>query len=305
EKSEQGLRDAVRDQARTLDEKSRAKVEAEVELEQFWMEEGKPGAPDQNSLQWAAAQSAADLDETRGRLEGLRNLIDRLDAATQAHESFRRAETDAAQRLVEVDEARRAADAAAIGASEAMQLIAVLRDARGFLGASPDTAWCPVCEQPVDAETLRRRIDERLDAMTTLGGLRDRLDAANKFHQSAVTIVERDRKQMLDATAALVEMIKKVNEPRLALLPPDDAPKLIEGVSATRDMLIAARDEVQKAINQFNSIHQFHRRVIECGEELREAESLRQGLERALEIVQSERIRFTQCVLAEVRDETN
>src|SRR5262249_19828907 len=147
EKSEQGLRDAVRDQARTLDEKSRAKVEAEVELEQFWMEEGKPGAPDQNSLQWAAAQSAADLDETRARLEGLQNLIDRLDAATQAHESFRRAETDAAQRLVEVDEARRAADAAAIGASEAMQLIAVLRDARGFLGASPDTAWCPVCEQ--------------------------------------------------------------------------------------------------------------------------------------------------------------
>src|SRR5262249_57957253 len=95
EASEQALRDAARDQARTLDEKTRAKVEAEVGLERFWVDEGMPGAPDQNALDWAAAQRAADLDETRARIERLRKLIDRLDAAAQARGSLNRAEDDA------------------------------------------------------------------------------------------------------------------------------------------------------------------------------------------------------------------
>ncbi|HKC86933.1 MAG TPA: ATP-binding protein, partial [Blastocatellia bacterium] len=95
EASEQALRDATRDQARTLDEKTQAKFEAEVGLERFWVDEGAPGAPDQNALDWAAAQRAADLDETRARIERLRKLIDRLDAAAQARDSLSRAEADA------------------------------------------------------------------------------------------------------------------------------------------------------------------------------------------------------------------
>ncbi|MGH9769793.1 MAG: AAA family ATPase, partial [Blastocatellia bacterium] len=314
ERSEQALRDAVRDQARTLDEKTRAKVEAEVELERFWMDEGMPGAPEQSALDWAAAQSSADQDETLARLERLQELIDRLDVAAQARDSLRRAEAEAARSQARVAEAGRAADAAAgIGATEAMQLIALLRDARGYFEASPDSldradrTACPVCEQPVVAEDLRRRIDDRLSAMTAIGELRDKLEAANKTHQNALAIVERDRARMLEAARSLAEAIGSADESLPAALPVDEAGlrKLIEDVLVTRDALIARRDKAQKAINQFNSINQFHRRIIESEEELREAESLREGLERALEIVQGERIAFIQRVLAEVRDETN
>lgn len=308
EASEQALRDAVRDQARTLDEKTRAKVEAEVELERFWMDEGMPGAPDQSALDWAATQSAANLDETRERLERLRRLIDRLDTAAQARDSLSRSEADAMRKNAQVVEAKRTADAAAgIGATEAMQLIELLRDARGYLDAAPDQSACPVCEQPVVAEDLRRRIDERLTAMTALGELRDKLESANRAHQTAVAIVERDRSGMLEAARSLAEAVGSADESLPAALPVDEAGlrKLIEDVHVTRDALIARRDEAQKAINQFNSINQFYRRIIESGEELREAEALRQGLERALEIVQRERIAFIQRTLAEVRDETN
>lgn len=308
EASEQSLRDAVRDQARTLDEKSRAKVEAEVELERFWMEEGMPGAPEQNAIAWAAAQSAADLDETRARLERLQNLIDRLDAAAQTRDSLRRAEADAARSQAQVAEAERAASAAAgIGAPEAMRLIELLRDTRGYLEASPDQAACPVCEQPVVAEDLRRKIDERLNAMTALGELRDRIEAAVKERQNAVAIVERDRDRMLAAARSLAEAISETDDSLPAALPVDEASltKLVENVMATRDALIARRDEAQKAINQFNSINQFYRRIVESEEELREAEALRLGLEHALQIVQRERIAFIQRVLADVRNETN
>ncbi|HKQ72919.1 MAG TPA: AAA family ATPase [Blastocatellia bacterium] len=311
EASEQSLRDAVRDQGRTLDEKTRARVEAEAELERFWMDEGRPGSPEQNSLDWAAAQSAADLGEIRARLDRLQNLIDRLDAAAQARDSLSRAETDASQKNAQVAEARRAADAAAgIGATEAMRLIELLRDARGYLDSTPvapDGAACPVCEQPVVAEDLRRRIDERLTAMTALGELRDKLEAANRAHQNAVAIAERDRGRMLEAARSLAEAVGSADESIPAALPVDETGlrKLIENVLITRDALIARRDEAQKSINQFNSINQFYRRIIESEEELREAESLREGLERALEIVQRERIAFIQRVLAEVRDETN
>jgi hypothetical protein len=308
EASEQALRDAVRDQARTLDEKSRAKVEAETELEQFWMEEGSPGAPQQNALAWAAEASAADPGETRARLERLQDLIDRLDQATQVRDSLRRAETDVAQKKAQVAEAESAAGAAAgVGATEALQLIALLRDARGYLAQSPGAEACPVCEQPVVAEDLRQRIDERLEAMTALGELRDRIEAANKTYQNAVAIAERDRRRMLEAARSLAEAISRADDSLPAAASVDEASlaKLIENVSVTREALIARREEAQKAINQFNSINQFYRRIVESEEELREAEALRLGLEHALQIVQGERIAFIQRVLAEVRDETN
>ena len=302
EQSEQALRDALREQARTLDEKSRTKVEAETELERFWMEEGMPGAqeqPAQNALAWAAQKAAADLDGTRAELERLQTLLDRLDVATQARKSFHRAEAEAMQKEAEVVEAQRHADeGAGIDARNALQLIAVLRDARSCLDAPDEATACPVCEQPVVVDDLRRRIDERLGAMAALGELRDRIDVASGAHQSAVAIVQRDRQQMLDAARTLAEA---------AALPTGDAnlPRVIEDLTATRDALIAQRDEAQKAINQFNSINQFYRRVVESEEELRETEALRAGLEQALEIVQRERIAFTQRMLAEVRDETN
>jgi len=310
EASEQALRDAARDQGRRLDEKTRSRVEAEIELERFWTNEGMPGSPEQNSLDWAASRSVADLNEIRARLERLQNLIDRLDAAAQLRDSLGRAEADASQKNTQAAEARRAADAAGAGAPEAMRLIELLRDARGYIDASPgplDGAACPVCEQRVVAEDLRRRIDARLTAMTALGELRDKLEAANRAHQNAVAVVERDRARMLEAARSLAEAIGSADESLPTALPVDEAGlrKLIDNVLVTRDALIARRDEAQKSINQFNSITQFYRRVVESEEELREAEALRRGLERALEIVRRERIAFIQRVLAEVRDETN
>ncbi len=306
ERSEQALRDAFNTAKHTVNEKSEAKIKAEMELERFWADEGKPGAPEQNALAWAASQLAADLGETRARLERLQNLIEKLDRAAQARDSLRLAEADAAQKSEQVVEAERAVESAAsVGVAEAMRLIELLRDARGYLDASPDQETCPVCEQSVAAEDLRRRIDERLNAMTALGELRDRLNAASKARQNAAAIVERDRGVMLDAARSLAEAIKNADESSPA--PADEAGlvSLIENASVTRGALLARRDEAQKTVNQFNSISQFYRSVVECEEQLGEAEALWRGLERALEIAQRERINFIQRTLAEVRDETN
>src|SRR5262245_60117982 len=259
EASEQALRDAVRDQTRRLDEKTRAKVEAEAGLERFWIDEGMPGAPEQSALDWAAAQSSVNLDETRARVERLRKLIDRLDAAAQARDSLSRSEADALHKNAQVVEAKRAADAAAgIGATEAMRLIELLRDARSYIDAlsgPSEGEACPVCEHPVVAEDLRLRIDERLTSMTAIGDLRDKLEAMNRAHQTAADIVERDRGRMLEAARSLAEAVGSADESLPAALPVDEAglQKLIEDVLVTRDALIARRDEAQKAINQFNS----------------------------------------------------
>jgi recombinational DNA repair ATPase RecF len=308
ERSEQYLRDALREQARTLDEKTRTRVEAEAELEQFWIEEGKPGAPEMSALGWAAARSAADQLETRARLAQLQNLIDLLDRATQSHESFHRTEAEAAEKETQVLAAQNAAIAAAgLVSTEAWQLIAVLRDTRNYLARSTDLANCPVCEQPVIIENLKQRIDERLNAMTGLGELRDTLDTVSKSYDNAVAVRERDRKRAQDAVVSLGEALEKANVSILTSrsFAETSLPRLIEEAPALRAALVTTRDEAQKAVNQFNSINQFYRRVLECDAALSEAEMVRQGLERALEIVHAERIAFTQRVLADVRDETN
>jgi recombinational DNA repair ATPase RecF len=308
EQSEQALRDALREQARMLDEKSRAKVEAETALEHFWVEEGMPGAPELSALEWAAARSAADQRETRARLGQLQNLIDLLDRAAQARETFHRAAAEAAEKETRVEEARSAANAAAHRvSSEGLQLIAVLRETRNFLARTPDVAKCPVCEQPVTVDRLKKRIDERLQAMTALGELRDKLDADTKSHENAVAIRERDHKRAQEAANLFGNALKTANEAVLTSRSLADVSlsKLIEETAEIRAALLTARDEAQKVVNQFNSISQFYRRVMECDAALAEAEMVRLGLERALEIVHGERIAFTQRVLAEVRDETN
>jgi len=164
-----------------------------------------------------------------------------------------------------------------------------------------------VCDQPVIAENLKQKIDERLNAMTPLGELRDKLDVATKNLENAVAIRERDRNRAQDAVFLLGEAIKKANES--VLISPSFAeanlPKLIGESPVMRDAFVASRDEALKAVSQFNSINQFYRRVMECDADLAEAEMVRHGLERALEIVHGERIAFTQRVLADVRDETN
>src|SRR5262249_61792937 len=92
--------------------------------------------------------------------------------------------------------------------------------------ASPgpqDGAACPVCERPVVAEDLRRRIDARLTDMTALGELRDELEAANRAHQNAVAIVERDRAGVLEAARSLAEAVGSGDESLPAALPGDEA----------------------------------------------------------------------------------
>ena len=308
EQSEQSLRVALREQARTIDERSRAKIEAERELAQFWIEEGMPGAPELNALGWAAAQSGADLGETRARLGQLQNLINLLDRAAQSRETFSRAEAEASEKAAYVLAAQNAASSAAgLAATEALQLIAVLRDARDYLVRSPELANCPVCTQPVAGESLKQRIDERLMAMTTLGELRDKLDAATKNHEHAIALRERDRNRAQDAVFSLGEAIRKANQSVLKSqsLAEVNLPDLMEKSPAMREALVASRDEAQKTLNQFNLINQFYRRVMECEAELVESQMVRNGLERALEIVHGQRIAFTQRVLADVRDETN
>ncbi|MCI0662725.1 MAG: AAA family ATPase [Acidobacteria bacterium] len=261
ERSEQALRVALREQARKIDEKSRAKLEAEKELAQFWMEEGMPGAPELNALAWAAAQSEADLGETRARLGQLQNLINLLDRAAQSRETFRRAEAEASEKAAHVVTAQSAAsNAAGVAATEALQLIAVLRDARDYLVRSPDLANCPVCAQPVASESLKQRIDERLNAMTALGQLRDKLEAATKIHENAVAIRERDRNRAQDAVFSLGEALKKANESVLKShsLAEVNLPKLMEESPAVREALVASREEAQKTLNQFNETNRLY-----------------------------------------------
>jgi hypothetical protein len=151
---------------------------------------------------------------------------------------------------------------------------------------------------------LKLRIDERLNAMTALGELRDKLAAATKIHDHAVAIRERDRNRAREAVYSLADALRNANESALTSLPQAET-NLIEEFTAIRASLVAARDKAQKAVNQFNSINQFYRRVIQCEAELDQSEVVRRGLERALAIVHGQRISFTQRVLAEVRDETN
>jgi len=307
ERSEQALRDALNEAKRTFDEKTNALTAAEAELERLWEAEGAPG---DSTIGWAEEKAAISPARATAAVKQLQTIIERLDEAVRSRTAHQQDVAAALQKQTALLAIRsEVAAAEGLSASESIELLNLLSDAKTYLAAPSDVSSCPVCEQPVVTGELRRKIDERLNRMTALGQLRDRLTVAAREQQRAADVSEKSNAALSQAIAALAEAsrqtdlasLKKLSAEATALEPE----MLLEKVAGARDKLMAERDELQKDVNQFNSIRVLYGQVRECNREVREAMTLRQGLERVLEIAHAKRVAFTQAVLDGVRDECN
>ncbi len=196
EKCEQTLRDALKAAARSRDEVQTAHSNASAALQQFWAAEGgQQGAPGA----WTAARIDTELEALSLRIIAASTLVSLWQGVLAAQAQHAQAQANAAEaaaRLQDATAALRALEVQHVGQSGA--LIALLQDARTLLAEQASLDSCPVCGQPTTLAALHTRIDQQLQAMTTVAVQQENREQQRGLAGQAATVAEEYARELLE-----------------------------------------------------------------------------------------------------------
>jgi len=323
EQSEQYLRDCVRETDAELTSVYRQLEDAQNELEKLWKDEGSPG---DSWLRWAHDKSQVDISETKTLAAYLTSVIDSINNAIGSKDRFDTSFSDyqgKCNNLKVVEEEIKSSPG--LSAEEAIKLLNILQQTQTYISETKEPITeCPVCEQPVVAEQLTDSIQKRLTSMTEVKELDDRKKAAEKQLQGSENTLSTHLNQLLRQSQNVIGIVSENEHPGVPELVIDvekyaglskndldnkEKHKLCVGLVNTINKCIEdlrhRHTELQKDINQHNAIKNHYDKVIDCLKSTLHVEKVLAVLQKALDIIHSKRIDFTQGILNEVADEWN
>ena len=173
--AEDRRRKAIDDQARARDG-----------IEQFWVGEGRPGAPEINSLAWAKSVQDSGREAACAHIAELESLLQAVDSA----HSIRQAGRDARNTVHTIEAELNALtaeiqDNAGALSSSGASFVSLLRQMLQYLDKAGQIQACPICRSGATAEELRGSIEERLEPLTKLSRLTDEIEAKQEALKSA------------------------------------------------------------------------------------------------------------------------
>ena len=201
EKSEEALRQAVRDAQSTLTEAIKEHQQATDQLETLWIAEGKKGA---SSVGWADSEAKKDVTKLNSAVAEATGI---LSASISANEALGRHDNAVTEKKkAEGVYAAAQADQQKAEKAEAEQnaiLIRLLEDAKLYVTGSKDLAACPVCEQPVESDKLLARLNQRIGAMNDLSTLIKATTSAKDKLTAASTLADQSQKTLCEQVKIL------------------------------------------------------------------------------------------------------
>lgn len=293
-------------------------------LNALWETEGKPGSPTQTAMDWAREKVEVDqtkLESRRTRAEHLLTFMHEVDIALQTYEEAMRQFKEASAALQSVK--NRLTGMPGIAPQQSLPLLELLRRVEVLLDSGLPTGKCPVCMQPAETDVLRGSVRERLEQMSALLEISSEMEEASRrveitktnvrdgftrLRQSALHLLETS----LEAVPALFKTLQIDAERIRGLLQDEgrtsaeDRTQIVEFVQAvisTRPQLEKHRDTATRDLNMLNSILVHLGTVLSYQEAAGIQASLAHQLSQVLQVVRSERLRFTQSILDSVRDE--
>ncbi len=323
EQSEQYLRDCVRETNSEFTSVYRQLEDAQNELEKLWKDEGSPG---DSWLRWAHDKSQVDISETKTLATYLTSVIDSINNAIGSKDRFDTSLSDQQckfSNLKVVEEEIKSSPG--LSAEEAIKLLNILQQTQTYISETKEPITeCPVCEQPVVAEQLTDSIQKRLTSMTEVKELDDRKKAAEKQLQGSKNTLSTHLNQLLRQSENVVGIVSEnehLDVPELVIdvekyagLSKDDLDNkekhklcvgLVDTINKCIEDLRHRHTELQKDINQHNAIKNHYDKVIGCYKKASHVEKVLTALQKALDIIHSKRIEFTQSILDEVAGECN
>jgi hypothetical protein len=211
-----------------------------------------------------------------------------------------------------------------IGGAQAVQLVGLLQQAQTAIAAPNDPKTCPVCEQRIVADELRKSISDRLSNMQTYQTLAKSRSQAERSQHAAGANYDSAVTAYIKAVRAAASIVKeKKHAPVLAAsINWQQHEAFLQNMIVAEDQLSKAKavdgqlawvktayqqnlQSAQTDSNQYNAIKNQYGRITTNRDQAKELESLHKRLERALKICEDTRRQFTQAVLDDVQGEGN
>lgn len=305
EASEAALRQLVRE-LQASRELAVARVhEHQDTLRQFWEDGGRPG---RDPFSWAEAESQRDpgaFDAEVGALDGLSAAYSRL---ADYPEQLRTAESELADlRRLRAEAERALNERLAVAATDAAEMVEILRSARSYLAEHPAPLACPLCEGTENAAGLAERVEARLATFAAIRETQATLSAREREVQRAEDALAILRANLMEDAGTFEDRRMALPSPPGVPLPRDAAPTeasdLAAWLGANSHLPAAWRhaSQARQATGQFRAT--LTRALATYQDNLaaqNQQERLLPRLRQALELAERERRQFTDQTLAEI-----
>jgi energy-coupling factor transporter ATP-binding protein EcfA2 len=187
--SEEELRKTVRDTDQNLTTATSVLHNANETLEKTWIKEGKP---DGKLLDWAKAQSQADISKDLKNYQTLSDLLNQWRAIDSKHKEIIQAKTNTKISL----QTKQNAEAAlkqlqSSNSKNNASLLSLLQVAKAYIAAQPIIDKCPVCTNGIKKETVVASLDKQIKSMDDLEKASKLLDTTSKTHDRNLAILNK------------------------------------------------------------------------------------------------------------------
>jgi len=323
EQSEQYLRDCVRETDNEFTSLLGQLADAKNELEKLWKAEQSPG---ENYLRWAQEKSQIDISNVETLAAYLKSLIDSINNVIGSKERFDSTSSDLQRKCADLKAVEKEIKSGPVlSAEEAIKLLNVLEQTQTYILETTELITeCPVCKQPVVADQLKESIQKRLASMAEFKKLDERKKVAEKQLDGSKNTLSRDFDQIVEQSLRMIGTISKnkhLDIPKLVIdvekyieLSKDGLDnkakhglcvELVDTISKSIEALKYRHKELQRDVNQHNAIKNYYSNIIRREKNALYIGRVSEALQKALDIVHSKRIEFTQNILDEVAGECN
>lgn len=305
EASEFALRKLILDKGREYDEATTRVSENRSAIERFWKEVGSPGS---SATAWAGREVQRDqsyLDKRKASIDGLISLWDRIVAHPQKFDGL--ANQLKAAEAVQQEAQNNLGVLEESMASDYLEVLELLQAAQTHLQKHPSPTVCPLCESSEKAKGLADEVNRRIQSQ----GLYSKLEVAkkavatnNETIQQAKQRVEDSRAAAAEDAAALEAYCNDGEVPADVVKPmfplPEDIAKWGAWIAVHQDKRAQWVDASQACMADNKFIGTLRTSLDALGineNRAKDLESLLPHLKKALELVESERKKFTDNIL--------
>lgn len=275
---------------------------------QFWESAGKP---DLDPLIWADIESKRDPDASDAEIVALTALQAAYSRLGEYPASLKSAKESVQLAKEETSSAKKKNDdCIQTIAADAEQVIGVLESACSYLQVHPQPTTCPLCESTESVQGLNQRINERLNAFSTLRAAQSKVKTtrANLDHsEQQLDSLKNSIKKHLDAFEKSVAGFSWSSDIELPIASlPQDVEELETWLARTSHL--TAKWKIAEALRQdkkqfLNTLSLALKTYSDNFQAQKDLDVLIPRLERTMEIVEEERRIFSDGILADIATE--
>ncbi|MDU0372237.1 AAA family ATPase [Hymenobacter monticola] len=302
-----------------------ARAQAEKTLRALWEQEKQSGEPDSDPLAWATYRAAESTGDLQDQLDKLAKGHAAMQQVAAIVTQWQNAQTNYIKEKSTLDAAETALQDLNQGANErSSDLISLLSSAERYLALPADPSTCPLCDNGVQADELRLRIQSQLEQLQTSRSLLQKLsDAQIRLKTAADENVRCNRETVRvakvltthfasyePAAVGTLSLDWKAHEAELAVAEPSDTTSasivaLSERLMAISEAVGSEHESLQTRLTVYNNIKTQARLLNESTAEVARLNTSLERLRGACTLVVNKRREFVQTILDDIIGEVN